>query len=184
MHFSNNAYSWDESEEKKMKKRLLSIFLAVCLIFTLLPVSAFAATTASGTCGDNLTWTLDGVGTLTISGTGAMYDYYWTNVPWYDVRRNIGTRAFVDFLNSYCENHFDKFEKDYYDDSTKCIDIYNGHMSIDLDKLGKYLKKANRKTVSKELVNSYDDFMEYISYLYIRNEKLLEYIIDMQEDLL
>ena len=31
----------------------------------------------SGTCGDNLTWKLED-GTLTISGTGAMYDYYQT----------------------------------------------------------------------------------------------------------
>ncbi|MBQ3008245.1 MAG: leucine-rich repeat protein, partial [Oscillospiraceae bacterium] len=30
---------------------------------------------SSGTCGDNLLWTLDGSGTLTISGTGAMYDF-------------------------------------------------------------------------------------------------------------
>ena len=29
---------------------------------------------ASGTCGDNLTWTLGDYGTLTISGTGSMYD--------------------------------------------------------------------------------------------------------------
>lgn len=29
-----------------------------------------------GGCGDNLTWTLDDAGTLTISGTGPMYDYY------------------------------------------------------------------------------------------------------------
>lgn len=106
------------------------------------------------------------------------------SILWYDVRRNVGTRAFVDFLNSYCEDHFDKFEKDYYDDSTKCIDIYNGHMSIDLDKLGKSLKSANRKTVSRELLNSFNDFMEYIVYLYTRNEKLLKYIIKMQKDLL
>lgn len=31
---------------------------------------------ASGTCGENLTWTLDGNGVLTISGAGAMYDYW------------------------------------------------------------------------------------------------------------
>ena len=29
----------------------------------------------SGVCGDNLTWVLDDEGTLTISGTGDMYDY-------------------------------------------------------------------------------------------------------------
>ncbi len=57
-----------------MRKKILSIFLAACLIFSLMPVSAMADTTASGTCGDNLTWTLEN-GTLTISGTGEMTDF-------------------------------------------------------------------------------------------------------------
>lgn len=34
-----------------------------------------------GTCGDNLTWKLDDSGTLTISGTGAMYDFE-EEAPW------------------------------------------------------------------------------------------------------
>ena len=34
-----------------------------------------------GTCGDNLTWTLDG-GYLIISGTGEMWDYDYTGGPW------------------------------------------------------------------------------------------------------
>ena len=38
-----------------------------------------------GTCGDHLTWTLDGNGTLTISGTGAMYD----SVLWNGQKENI-----------------------------------------------------------------------------------------------
>lgn len=38
----------------------------------------------SGKCGENLTWTLDANGTLTISGTGAMYNYqYVDQTPWY-----------------------------------------------------------------------------------------------------
>ena len=45
---------------------------------------------ASGICGDNLTWTLDEAGTLTISGTGEMYDFaindgnyiYMLERPW------------------------------------------------------------------------------------------------------
>ena len=37
---------------------------------------------ANGTCGDNLTWTLDSEGTLTISGTGAMESYESNKVPW------------------------------------------------------------------------------------------------------
>ncbi|MDR0789700.1 MAG: leucine-rich repeat protein [Bacteroidales bacterium] len=39
----------------------------------------------SGTCGANLTWTLDN-GTLTISGTGAMYNFGDNNQPWYNYR--------------------------------------------------------------------------------------------------
>ena len=38
-------------------------------------------TVDSGTCGENLTWTLDDEGTLTISGTGEMDDYKWDS-PW------------------------------------------------------------------------------------------------------
>lgn len=34
-----------------MKKRLLSIIIAVCMIFTMLPAAALADETASGSCG-------------------------------------------------------------------------------------------------------------------------------------
>ena len=37
----------------------------------------------SGTCGENLTWTLDSQGVLTISGTGKMEDYSSNGGPWY-----------------------------------------------------------------------------------------------------
>ena len=71
-----------------MKKQVLSGLLVLCLIFSLLPVSAFAdEATASGTCGENLTWTLDSEGTLTISGTGAMTDYSNSDdsqAPWFN----------------------------------------------------------------------------------------------------
>ncbi|MBQ1675381.1 MAG: leucine-rich repeat protein [Oscillospiraceae bacterium] len=49
------------------------------MVLTLIPaatVTAHAETVASGECGDNLTWTLDDQGTLTISGTGKMWDWY------------------------------------------------------------------------------------------------------------
>ncbi len=59
---------------------------------------------ASGTCGDNLTWNIDSEGTLTISGTGDMYDYDvseapWDNTPYYNLNiddgvTSIGTFAF------------------------------------------------------------------------------------------
>ena len=51
-----------------------SVLLVLCLVFTLLPVGATAAEATSGTCGSNLKWKLED-GTLTVSGTGAMYNY-------------------------------------------------------------------------------------------------------------
>ena len=57
----------------KKLRRLTGLLLCLCLLFVFLPGRADAA--SSGTCGSNLTWTLDG-DTLTISGTGAMNDYY------------------------------------------------------------------------------------------------------------
>ena len=74
-----------------MKKRVLSVFLVLCFVLTLLP-AAFADSSTSGACGDNLTWTLDGDGTLTISGTGKMWDSDYYNdydVPWADFLASI-----------------------------------------------------------------------------------------------
>ena len=67
--------------------RLLSLVLAVTMVLTMLPVTAGAAVVDSGTCGSNLTWTLDDSGKLIISGTGAMTDYQRTSsldttTPW------------------------------------------------------------------------------------------------------
>ena len=63
-----------------VKKRILSILLAVLMLLSALPLgmvdTAYAAAAlASGKCGDSATWTLDNTGTLTISGTGATYNY-------------------------------------------------------------------------------------------------------------
>lgn len=94
-----------------MKRKWLSLLLAVVLVVGCLPLSAGAA--SSGTCGKNVTWTLSSDGTLTISGTGAIYDYgeYTGNPlvpPWYNYREKIkavnisegiteiGDRAFLD----------------------------------------------------------------------------------------
>ena len=77
----------------KLKRRLLSILLAAVMVLTMLPLGlvdmAYAA--SSGTCGDKLTWSLSDDGTLTISGTGDMYDYelLGTNTPWNSLRSQI-----------------------------------------------------------------------------------------------
>ena len=48
-------------------------------------VDGEALEAGSGTCGENLTWTLDDAGNLTVSGTGEMYNYTITSAveaPW------------------------------------------------------------------------------------------------------
>lgn len=75
-----------------MKKRLLSMILALSMMLTILPVNAITAWAAddkSGACGDGLTYTMiqndDGTDTYTlaITGTGAMTDYSYNSAPWY-----------------------------------------------------------------------------------------------------
>ena len=54
-------------------------------------VKLAATYTYFGTCGTDVTWTFDKDGLLTISGTGAMTDYAWSNphAPWYGYRTSI-----------------------------------------------------------------------------------------------
>ena len=73
---------------KIMKKRTLSLILALLMVFSLLPVSAAADAPKSGTCGKNLTWTLTDDGVLTVSGTGAMYDFDG-GTPWDSYKASI-----------------------------------------------------------------------------------------------
>ena len=64
------------------KKSFHSLLLALIMVFLMVPATVVTAH-AAGTCGDNLTWTMDDEGTLTISGTGNMYDYeYEEGAPW------------------------------------------------------------------------------------------------------
>ncbi len=58
----------------RKRKRILSTLLALCIVFGMLPTAALADTSTSGTCGENLTWTLES-GVLTIRGTGGMWNY-------------------------------------------------------------------------------------------------------------
>ena len=93
-----------------MKKRLLSLLLALTLVLSL-SIPAYAAdVTASGTSDDGLSWSLSSDGVLTISGKGAMKNYQnWVDTPWFNysgsfssvVIKNgvthIGSRAFMYF---------------------------------------------------------------------------------------
>ena len=94
-----------------MKKKLLTLFLAICMICTLLPFSALADNATSGKCGDNVTWSFEN-GTLTISGKGVMNDYDdATCTPWHSNIDDIinvviksGVRSIGDYAFSNCTN--------------------------------------------------------------------------------
>ena len=103
-----------------MKKRLqlLAWVLSLAMLCQMLPLAAFAQSdigqsltravaqnlgeenseaVATGECGDNLTWSLSSDGTLTISGTGDMYDYSSSGIggipipPWISHADSIST---------------------------------------------------------------------------------------------
>ncbi len=67
-----------------MKKTILAAVLALLLILAL-PVLAEAEIVASGTCGNNVTWTMDAQGRMVVSGTGEMRGSYDGN-PWSGVK--------------------------------------------------------------------------------------------------
>ena len=89
----------------KMTRMLFLIFAFIGIVHC-----AKAQIIDQGTCGENLTWVLTSDSVLTISGTGAMSDYY-INAPWDSYREQIkavvinqgattiGTYAFI-----YCYN--------------------------------------------------------------------------------
>ena len=58
-----------------MKKKVVSLLLAICLVAGILPLASASGTEQSGKCGPSATYTLDGNGLLTIKGTGEMDDY-------------------------------------------------------------------------------------------------------------
>ena len=66
---------------------LLALLAAACGLLAFSAAAESAA--ASGICGENLTWTLDAAGTLTVSGTGAMKDFGYKGAPWYQSRDSI-----------------------------------------------------------------------------------------------
>ncbi|MDD6021937.1 MAG: leucine-rich repeat protein [Oscillospiraceae bacterium] len=90
---------------RKQIKSVLSCLLAVVMLVAMMPAANIGITAqaavGSGTCGENLTWSLDEEGTLTISGTGKMTDWdYFGDVPWYEMRDSIKAVIISDGVTS------------------------------------------------------------------------------------
>lgn len=64
---------------------------------------------ASGTCGDDLTWKLGNKGTLTISGTGEMYNYSMADAPWKEQKDLISALVVENGATSIGSSTFDGY---------------------------------------------------------------------------
>ena len=98
-------------------------------------MTLYAKWTPGGTCGvggNDLTWTLDDSGTLTISGTGAMYDYDTGNndlPPWYSRRDQIQEVVIGNGVTSIGNDAFYGCTK------LETVDLSN---ATSLEKIGQY----------------------------------------------
>ena len=97
-------------------KRIISIISAVLMLCALC-VPAFADDTpTSGSCGDNLSWSINDDHTvLTFTGSGDMHDYgyYSDEVPWWDYRDLVTTINFptgITHISTYAFCYFSKIE--------------------------------------------------------------------------
>jgi hypothetical protein len=110
----------------KRSIKLLAALSAAIMLLSLLPSMAFAE---SGTCGDNLTWSLTNDGMLTISGTGDMANYAKTqDVPWYAERSEIKSIVIENGITNIAKSAFYECE------SLEKIEVdpnNNNYMSVD-----------------------------------------------------
>ena len=76
---------------KTKTAKTISVLLALLvLVFTASTTAFVVYAETSEKCGDDLIWTLDGYGTLTISGNGDMCDYSsYGKAPWYQSKKTI-----------------------------------------------------------------------------------------------
>ena len=80
-----------------MKTKILILLLAVAA-----SVGTMHAAIVNGTCGDNLTWSLNTKdSTLTITGSGEM-----TSAPWNEYKQYIAHVSLPDNLTSICDNAY------------------------------------------------------------------------------
>ena len=87
-------------------KKLVKLCTAFLVLFAVLTVSALAAEVLhSGTCGSNVTWTLDDEGALRIEGNGEMGSY-WSGSPWYNYRSSIKSAVIGEGVTSIGNSAF------------------------------------------------------------------------------
>ena len=114
MHICMNAVSFTRIATimKASKTKIAAALFLIVLGIVLFPGKKLnAAEEQSGNCGDNVTWTLDAEGTLTISGSGATKDYLSNDRSPFDHKTDIkkvvinnGVTSIGYCLFLYCSN--------------------------------------------------------------------------------
>ena len=95
--------------KRKIWSTMLSLVvtIAILTIFGGVAVSADATVIDSGSCGDNITYTLYSDGLMEITGTGAMTDYFYgSEAPWYDYSADITSVTISSGITHIGKNSF------------------------------------------------------------------------------
>ena len=90
-------------------KRIIAVIAVMIMVFAVGAIGAEAAT-YSGSCGENVGWSLDTItGELSITGNGAMKNYsYFTNAPWQSYSKSIKKAVIEKGITSIGEYAFNK----------------------------------------------------------------------------
>ncbi|MCM1543764.1 MAG: leucine-rich repeat domain-containing protein [Ruminococcus sp.] len=104
----------------KKSKKLLSCFLAVLMLICAVPMAVGAAEASSGQCGDNVYWTFEN-GTLTISGSGDMWNYPLLESPFIN---NDVTADNTSIKNAVIENGVTSIGDDVFYGCENLKDVY------------------------------------------------------------
>ncbi len=140
-------------------KKLFAFLTLVCFLFTLMPIAAFAENAeivASGECGENVRWTLDSEGVLTISGTGNMDDYRSVaEVPWKEYADLFNELVIEDGVTSIGDNAF----------RGESNNIERITLSKDLKRIGKYSFAYCLELGEIHFPNTLENIGEYAFYM-------------------
>lgn len=91
---------------KTNKKRIAAMLMTGLMVCTFMTGRALpAAAATSGTCGEELTWSVDETGLLTISGSGYM-EFDGSKAPWYGIKDSIRAVSVSENVESICYRAF------------------------------------------------------------------------------
>jgi len=88
----------------KRIRKSISFVLALLMLLSLMPAAAYAS--GSGECGENIQWTLDDSGVLTVSGSGRMPDYEEGASPFYGLGESIRSIVISEGITYIGDNTF------------------------------------------------------------------------------